>query len=59
LSSTGFSHALPRSVPLSFPPRISKGLANEHCISTWSDSQRIVSNPPCGFSRIAIPLNHK
>ena len=34
----GFSHALPRSVSLSFPSRNSKGIANEYCIATWSDS---------------------
>src|SRR2546421_8442361 len=40
----GFSHALPRSVSLSFLSRNSKGIANEYCIATWSDSQKTI--PP-------------
>ena len=41
--STGFSHALPRSVSLSFLLRNSKGIANEHCIDIWPDRQKAAS----------------
>src|SRR5437879_13358705 len=42
--STGFSHALPRSVSLSFPPRNSKGIANEHCIDICFDDRRPITS---------------
>ncbi len=53
LSGTGSSHALPRSVSLGFPPRNSKGIANEHCIATWSDGQKTI--PPIKGLMLGFP----
>jgi hypothetical protein len=39
LPSTGSRHALSSAVLPSFAPRISKGIANEHCIVVWLDGQ--------------------